>query len=139
MINDLEAKKFKPGEYIFKEGDPSCDVYLINQGEVEITKEKNGKTIVLAKRGFNEIIGEMALVLESNERSASAKAVKDTWCYVLTEDMFRERLDKLDPFMQGIVKSLVMNLRLMNERHTSLQTAVDTHGSGGEGGPKTYY
>jgi CRP-like cAMP-binding protein len=123
IIESLEPKRFKAGEYIFKEGEPSSDVYLINQGEVEIVKEKNGEEIILATRRFNEIFGEMALFFEPGERSASARAKKDTWCYVMSEEAFKQHVNELDSFMKGIVNGLVRLVRDTTETNAKLTAA----------------
>jgi len=69
---DLEVRKMDDGEVLFKEGEDGNDVYLVNEGSVEIWK--GGKFIATLEEG--DIIGEMAL-LYSNTRSATVKAGRE--------------------------------------------------------------
>jgi len=118
MFDDMEPLHFKPGDFIFNEGDAPIGVYLISKGKVQIFKTKGGEQISLGERGFNEIFGEMALI-DNEDRSASAKALEDTWCYMLSPSAFNKKLQDADPFIRGIVKMLVKSLRTTTETHTT--------------------
>jgi rhodanese-related sulfurtransferase len=90
-LGDVERRKFKPGELIFREGDdPRGEAYVIHSGSVEIRKQFNGTERVLATLGEGELMGEMAL-FRRGDRSASAVAVNDTELLVVKN----ERLDWL--------------------------------------------
>lgn len=70
--------EFSDGETIFTEGDEDREMYIIQSGEVQITKRlSSGKIIHLATITKGDFVGEMAL-LESLPRSATAKAVGKT-------------------------------------------------------------
>ncbi len=115
-MKDITAVHFKAGDVIFREGDRPGGVYLINQGAVEITKDKAGEKITLATLGWNSIFGEMALI-DKKPRSATATALKDTWCYLVDEQSFQKKIDELDPFMRGICRVLVQIARNMTEKY----------------------
>jgi CRP-like cAMP-binding protein len=67
----------KPGEWLMREGDPGGSLYIIAEGEFEVTMKSGGKETVVAVRGQGEVIGEMSL-LDNAPRSASVRALKPT-------------------------------------------------------------
>lgn len=122
-MEDMTAVHFKAGEVIFKEGDAPGPVYLINQGAVKITKKKGGEDITLATLDWNGIFGEMALI-DKKPRSATATAIKDTWCYMVNEQDFQKKLNSLDPFLRGICQVVVRIARDMTEKYPVEMQAV---------------
>jgi len=70
--SDLELKEISKGEVLFREGEEGNDVYLVNEGSVEVWKD--GKLVATLEEG--DIIGEMAL-LYSVTRSATIIAGPD--------------------------------------------------------------
>lgn len=87
--NVLEVD-LEPGEVLFEEGDQGDRAYVIQSGELEIYKHSGTQEIMLAKRGPEEIIGEIAL-FEDTRRTASVRATKATHLIVIS----REQLDEL--------------------------------------------
>jgi CRP/FNR family cyclic AMP-dependent transcriptional regulator len=102
----LERKVFYGGTKVFKEGDLGDRAYLIQDGEVEITK--NGLLLATLKKG--ELFGEMALV-DDQPRMATARAVTDVSVVIIGREAFREKLAKSDPFIRGLLNIFVRNIR----------------------------
>lgn len=102
----LERKVFYAGQTVFKQGDLGDRAYLIQEGEIEISK--NG--LPLATLGKGELFGEMALV-DDQPRMATAKAVTDVAVVIIGRDAFREKLSKADPFIRGLLNIFVRNIR----------------------------
>ncbi|MFC1869922.1 Crp/Fnr family transcriptional regulator [Chloroflexota bacterium] len=75
----LAAKRsFKPGEFIFWEGDASEWFYLIARGQVKVLKHSSqGKEFIIAFFGPGEMFGEVA-VFENKTYPATAQAVAET-------------------------------------------------------------
>jgi CRP-like cAMP-binding protein len=71
------------GEMIFKENDPGTDMYIIQEGQVEILKRFKGEERQVAVLEQGDFFGEMA-ILEDLPRSASARAATD--CVLLRID-----------------------------------------------------
>ncbi len=69
-------KQFSGDTMIFSEHEPGEDLFIIQQGKVNITKIINNKEVLLAVLQPGDIFGEMAL-LENKPRSASAIAFGD--------------------------------------------------------------
>ena len=64
----VNRETLAPGQILFRRGEPGSEMYLIVEGEVEILEF--GKTL-----GAGALLGEVALVVPSHRRTATARAV----------------------------------------------------------------
>jgi S1-C subfamily serine protease/rhodanese-related sulfurtransferase len=86
-LGDIERRRFKPGDYIFKEGDePGGEAYVIHAGTVEIRRSFDGTERVVNRIGEGEPLGEMALFRGVGRRSAAAVAADDVELLVIKEE-----------------------------------------------------
>lgn len=106
-----KSKFFEVGQTIFKEGDEGDEAYLIKEGEVKITKIGNDDMpTTIAKFGKGAILGEMALI-DDDTRSASAVAIDVTEVLVIQRQELMSRLEKSDPVVNRLLKTLSSRLR----------------------------
>lgn len=109
----LASKKIEAGEYIFREGDEGIEAYMIQSGQVEISRKSGRRDVPIAKVGKGSFIGEMALI-DSKPRMASARALKDTALTVIPKSALQAslgNLEKSDPFMHRLVVMFVDRMR----------------------------
>jgi CRP-like cAMP-binding protein len=107
----MDKKTYQKDAHIFREGGNPGEVYLVLEGEVNITKESGGKNVLVATLRQNDVFGEMALI-DSKPRSASAVVqTEEATCLVLTVSEFKEKLEAMDPFMRGIFRVMVGRMR----------------------------
>jgi hypothetical protein len=66
----------KAGDVIFKEGDTTVDMYIVLDGEVEITQAWAGDARKIATMGAGDFFGETSL-LEELPREVTARALSD--------------------------------------------------------------
>ena len=112
----LERKVYQMGEVIFKEGDEGSRAYVVQSGEVEISKMLDGTRTVLGTIGKGGIFGEMALI-DDAPRMASAVALDVTTVILVSRQMMEEKLSKADPFLRGLINIFANNLRrLANQK-----------------------
>ena len=112
----LERKVYQMGDVIFKEGDKGSRAYVVQSGEVEISKMLDGTRTVLGTVGKGGIFGEMALI-DDAPRMASAVALDVTTVILVTRQMMEEKLSKADPFLRGLINIFAKNLRrLANQK-----------------------
>jgi CRP-like cAMP-binding protein len=71
--SELNLTEVQPGEVIFTEGDHAEDMFVVVEGEVEITKD--GTVIDRAEPG--DAVGELALINEA-PRSATVTATTES-------------------------------------------------------------
>src|SRR2546423_11905996 len=77
------ARNYKKGETIVKEGEQAVAFFIVANGRVEVVQSTGSKTQRLAELGPGDCFGEMAL-LDGGARSATARALEDTQCPVLS-------------------------------------------------------
>jgi hypothetical protein len=93
------------GDIIFKEGDEAADVFILEDGRVELVRESRPGSPPLAVLGRGDVFGEGALV-DGQPREVSARALSDFQAVRLDRATF-EHLAGEDP---GIGMSLVRRL-----------------------------
>ena len=84
--------------------------YVIQQGLVEIVKSTDDGDIVLGTVGKGAIFGEMALI-DDGPRMATARAAKACTLIVITRPAFEVKMARTDPFIRGLLKIVVENVR----------------------------
>ncbi len=67
------GKLFQDGEIIVREGDKGDCLYVIQEGKVEVYRDRDGQEVPLAILGESEFFGEVPL-FERQDRSASVRA-----------------------------------------------------------------
>ena len=67
------GKLFQDGEIIVREGDKGDCLYVIQEGKVEVYRDRDGQEVPLAVLGESEFFGEVPL-FERQDRSASVRA-----------------------------------------------------------------
>jgi CRP/FNR family transcriptional regulator, cyclic AMP receptor protein len=107
--SQVPKRSFKPGELIFREGDPASEMYVIATGDVEI---QSGNRL-LDKLGSKSIFGEMALV-DGAPRSATAKALTDVTLVPVSEKQFLFLVSQTPHFALNVMRVLAARLRTAN-------------------------
>ena len=74
---------------IFSEAQTGSDMFIIQRGEVSITKVVNGNEVTLAVLKKGDMFGEMALI-ENKPRSANALAHSDCTLMVINRSNFNQ-------------------------------------------------
>ncbi len=115
VAKGFDRKQFMAGEYILQEGTIGTRAYLVESGTVEISHGHGDSKRTLSRIGPGGIFGELALI-DGQGRSADAKAVTDTVCLVIPQDVFRDKLEKSDPFIRALIRIMCRNLRSMNDK-----------------------
>lgn len=111
MTDDaLDRAVFYAGDAVFREGEAGGRAYLIERGRVEISKAVDGRREVLGFIDFGGLFGEMALV-DDEPRMATAMAVEDTVCVVISRADFQRRMAGADPLLRGLLRIFVKNIR----------------------------
>jgi CRP-like cAMP-binding protein len=77
------GRAYKEGDTIIRQGETGDTMYIIQEGQVEVVAEKDGREVRLRTLGKGDFLGEMA-VFEREVRSATARAIGEV--RVLTVD-----------------------------------------------------
>jgi len=104
-----EVRTFKPGDVIFKAGDPGDELYIVRKGKVAI--QLGNRT--LAELGEGEVFGEMALI-DAGPRSATVVAETDCEIVPVSEKQFLFMTSEAPYFALSLMRIVVQRLRTAN-------------------------
>jgi CRP-like cAMP-binding protein len=126
MANPLKefVVPFYKGQLIFQEGEPGNEMYIIQNGVVEIFRENGGGnrfSLVLEKGDF---FGEMSL-LEGVERTLSARALEDSELIIINGSTFDQMIKSNIEIAVRMMRKLSMRLR---ETTVQLEKALAAQG-----------
>ncbi|MFH1375618.1 MAG: cyclic nucleotide-binding domain-containing protein [Patescibacteria group bacterium] len=85
IIAEIEQQNFAAGEFIFREGDASQQIYVVQSGEVEIVRVHDQIAEEVAFLKVGDVFGELGS-LGDKARNASARAFVDAKILVLNRD-----------------------------------------------------
>jgi signal transduction histidine kinase len=91
LHQEASRERIPEDHMLIGEGEPGDALYVILEGEVEVTRKDGRSEVVLARRGPGDFIGEMAL-LEGGKRSASVRACGEVEVLVIGQEAFRKLL-----------------------------------------------
>jgi CRP/FNR family cyclic AMP-dependent transcriptional regulator len=113
---NLMARAYFPARTaIFRQGDEGNRAYVVENGEVEIARVEGGARRVLGVVKKGGIFGEMALI-DNEKRMAEAVALSETTCFIVEREQFGEKFDSADPFIKGMIRIFVRNIRSMADK-----------------------
>ncbi|HEX2123024.1 MAG TPA: cyclic nucleotide-binding domain-containing protein, partial [Thermoanaerobaculia bacterium] len=84
---------FSAGERIFSQGELGTEMFIIQEGVVEIIKHIAGESHLLSRLEKGDFFGEMA-ILEALPRTADAVALTDVKVVAINGSRFDEMLRK---------------------------------------------
>ncbi len=120
LAENLTPVIYRAGAYIFREDEPAGYAYVIERGEVNITKDVDDGEIIIATLGPGELLGEMSPI-DNQRRSASARAVTETEVIPISRGQFSEVINNADPLIQLLLNVLLDRLR-SGQRDTGSET-----------------
>jgi signal transduction histidine kinase len=88
LIDMADEVVVERGDVLMKEGAPGDALYVVLDGDFEISKRSGNQDVLLAERGTGEVLGEMALIEES-PRSATVKATRKSKILRITKEVFQ--------------------------------------------------
>ncbi len=104
---------FAPGESIFQEGDLGIEMFIIQEGEVEIVKRIGTDSHILSRLEKGDFFGEMG-VLESAPRTADARAATSVKLFAINGTRFDEMIRKTPEIAIRIIRKYAKRLRDAN-------------------------
>jgi len=108
---------FDDGMYLFHQGEPGTEMFVIQNGEVEVTKRAGERLVRLGTLGRGDFLGEMSL-LEGLPRDADARAVGPTRVLVIGQGGLLMRIRRDPTFALELLTCLSGRVRELNARLT---------------------
>ena len=97
------TQTFSSGSRIFSEGDKGDVAYVIESGQIEISRAEQGVLAVLTE---GQLFGEIALI-DDTPRTATAIALDDAVLTVVSREQLLERLERAEPMLRMLIKVIL--------------------------------
>jgi CRP/FNR family cyclic AMP-dependent transcriptional regulator len=114
LANASDARSFKAGEAIFRQGDPATELFVVESGTIEIRLGDRVIDMVSA----HGIFGEMALI-DGGIRSATAVAATDVRVVPVDEQQFLFLVRHTPYFALNVMRVMVQRLRAIRDATAS--------------------
>ena len=102
---------YRAGEQVFRQGEDGIGVFVVTSGEFELRHElPSGESQVEATMGTGGVFG-LTSMLDDGPRRASAYAVTDGTCLVLTRMTFRQAIAANPSMAIEMMRAMAKNLR----------------------------
>lgn len=118
-----EHLTFENGETLFQVGAAADSVYLIDEGEAEITVVAEEREIVISRLGKHDLFGEMAIFRRA-PRSATVKASGRLGVLKIDAPMFLEVVTENPETARGVMHLLSDKIARTTERFEELEGRV---------------
>src|SRR3990172_13148241 len=109
MFQIASYETYQDGQIIFKEGDNGDWIYVVDEGEVDISKNVGGQQIVIETLKEGDVFGEMAYI-EKQPRSATATARGKTVVGIIDRNFFDTEFNKISADFQKVIKTVAFRL-----------------------------
>ncbi len=101
---------FDKGDILYNEGDETEFVYLIEEGQVEMFRQRGERQISVQVMGVGLFVGEIG-VLERKRQPLSARAHSELKCIRIDRAEFEREFRSLSPVFRAMVLNLVRKIR----------------------------
>lgn len=115
----LDERTYAAGDVIFAEGDQSTEMFIVQEGRVQVTKRVAGGDLFLATLERGDFFGEMGL-LDSQPRHATCKALVPTRLLALRSGDLLIKLRRDPTFALEMLQSMSRRIRHLNEQVAKL-------------------
>jgi CRP/FNR family cyclic AMP-dependent transcriptional regulator len=116
-VDDVLHKKFgrvcPTGTVLFREGEPGHEMFIIQRGRVQLTRNLHGVEKILAVLPAGEFFGEMAII-NQRPRSATATVIEESHLLVLDQPTFEKMIKDNTEIAVRLIKKLASRLEQAN-------------------------
>jgi signal transduction histidine kinase len=112
LVAEGEIVDLEPGEVLIREGDEADALFVVLDGELEVTRRSGGSRIPLAVVGPGALQGEIA-ALEGGRRLATVAATRAAEVLRIPVHALRDLLATGPDVSLAVVRTAVMRLRAM--------------------------
>jgi CRP-like cAMP-binding protein len=120
MTQAALGRTYEDGEIIVRQGDEGDALYMVQEGEVEVVLEREGRETRLGVVGRDQLIGEMA-IFERQARSATVRALGQARVLTLDRKNFLRRINEDPTLAFRIVETMSRRVRDLSEEVVRLK------------------
>lgn len=126
ILQNLQVKEFKDGEYICYQGEQGEEFFIIQEGSVKVVERRPNpeggfQDVVLVTLREGHFFGEMSLVTDE-PRVANVISIKTTICLSLSKTVFRKALSD-ETFNDVLREALEKRKEIRKQREEREETA----------------
>jgi len=118
------GRVFEPGELIFDEDEEGDRMFIIQEGQVQISRTINGKDTPMALLEKGEFFGEMAIV-NRIRRTARARAHQHTQLLAFDRAGLEQLVEKNPKIALNIIDRLCRRLGSVNAQIRQMSEVLD--------------
>ncbi len=119
VYKDMGERDYAAGDTIVHEGEMGAEMFIIQEGRVEVTKKVGDTDLFLATLERGDFFGEMSL-LESQPRTATVRALTATKLITIRAGELLMRFRRDPTFAFEMVQRMSGRIRQLNEKVTQL-------------------
>ena len=120
------TRRFRPGEVIFRQGDPSGGIYFLRTGRVQLSSRlPDGRDLVVGTAEAGDVIGELS-ALDGGPRLVTATALQTTTADYLPPETFESALAAAPGAALRLLRLLAGQLRQSQRSLGELSSAAVT-------------
>lgn len=101
---------FDRGDVVYQEGDAPDVVFFIEDGEIEMYRQRGDRIVSVQVMSIGQFVGEIGL-LERKSHPMSARAHSDVKCLRIERDELEAEFGKTSPIIRAMMVNLVRKLR----------------------------
>lgn len=125
MDAGVEVRRYGANEVVFREGDAPDALYLIRSGSVTVSRDVNGRDVVLSYVSAGNYVGEMAL-LNDTPRSATVQATVPTEMLLLNAQAFKNVIARNPAWRANLEQKLLERIKrnVQREQETGSDSEI---------------
>ena len=128
MSTGTLGRVYEDGEILLRQGDVGDAMYVIQEGEVEILVERDGRETVVGVAHAGDMLGEMAIFLHER-RSATVRAKGRARALTVDKKNFLRRINEDPSIAFRLVETMSRRVRDLSKELARLKQEQ----SGGQG------
>jgi len=117
------GKTYSDGEIITRQGDVGECMYVIQQGQVQVSVERDGVETPLRVANEGEFMGEMA-IFDREERSATLRAVGAARLLTIDKKNFLKRIHSDPSLAFRLVQTMSKRVRDLSDEIARLKSSI---------------
>jgi selenocysteine lyase/cysteine desulfurase/CRP-like cAMP-binding protein len=115
VLERMRERTLADGEVVFAAGAPGDALYVVAEGTVEVSLERDARRVRLGVLGPGKVFGEVALI-DGGPRSATCAAIGDASVLELGQAVFATLAEAYSPLSLRLLEALIANLVSAHER-----------------------
>jgi CRP-like cAMP-binding protein len=119
LLAQIVVRSYQRGDYVFREGEQSTSMFVLEWGEIAILKQCDSHQYLLRTMKAGDCIGEMAL-FDFMPRSASALVLEETQVLEITSTnlmaIYRQDIEQFAMMTLNMGREVTRRLRMADER-----------------------